>query len=185
MKTKKQTIIFISILFLIVFVSFFVYKKLTSMQNSSSILQAEISYPDSSKKQYIEILSNGKVKSIHSFTQSDSDAISVDPWIFEEYVNKNKEIYLTLKKYTLKDNKNNKVHDENYYKLVDKIAKDSKHSIGILNLFKVRNKYYAFVKDNAGLSDEGNLYKFNSRTNKLIKICTIDSGEIIKLKHTA
>ena len=42
------------------------------------------------------------------------------------------------------------------------------------------NEYYAFIKYNAGLSDEGTLYKYSS--NKLTKVCTLDSGKIVGLK---
>ena len=70
--------------------------------------------------------------------------------------------------------------DPTFVKLISNLVKQSKHLIGILNLFKLDNEYYAFIKYNAGLSDEGTLYKYSN--NKLTKICTLDSGKIVGLQ---
>ena len=49
----------------------------------------------------------------------------------------------------------------------------------MLSLFKLGDDYYAFLKYNAGLSDEGSLYQYKS---SLTKVAKLDSGKISGLK---
>lgn len=85
---------------------------------------------------------------------------------------------------TLDKAKLNKDHqissDPTLVKMISSLAKRSKHLIGILNLFKLGNEYYVFIKYNAGLADDGTLYKYDK---KLTKVCTLDSGKIVGLKE--
>lgn len=62
---------------------------------------------------------------------------------------------------------------------VKPIAKRSKHAIAMLNLFKLGDDYYVFLKYNAGLSDDGSLYQYKS---SLTKVAKLDSGKISGLK---
>ena len=86
---------------------------------------------------------------------------------------------------TLNKAKLNKDHqissDPTFVKMISNLVKQSRYLIVILNLFKIDHEYYAFIKYNAGLSDEGILYKYSS--NKLTKICTLDSGKINCVNH--
>ena len=88
--------------------------------------------------------------------------------------------YLTVNKKLL--NKNKAVSsDPTWIRLIKNLAKRSKHLIAILSLFKLDHEYYIFIKYNAGLSDEGTLYKYDG---KFKKVCTLDSNKIIALRKS-
>lgn len=87
--------------------------------------------------------------------------------------------YLTVNEKALRKNKQVS-SDENWVKLIKLVAKRSKHAIAMLSLFKLGDDYYAFLKYNAGLSDEGSLYQYKSN---LTKVATLDSGKISGLKE--
>ena len=127
-----------------------------------------------------QIYNNGKIRKDSSTKGQFVKAIEVDPQIFHDHTDKkNNFTYLTLDKAEL--NRDQRISSNpTFIKIINNLVKQSKHLIVILNLFKLDNEYYAFIKYNAGLSDEGTLYKYSN--NKLTKICTLDSGKIVGLQ---
>lgn len=176
---KKKIFIFTSLLFLLVGVlAFYKYKS----DHSQAILQAEVASDNNSKKSFIKIYSSGKIKKVHpSSDKYMIPAITVNPRIFKDHTdNKTNSTYLTINQKLLKQNKD-VAADPTLTKIVKEITRESHHLIAILNLFKINGNYYVFIKYNASLSDNGTLYKYNNK--KLIKICILDSGEIIRLQE--
>ena len=147
--------------------------------SASAILEAKITADDDSGTSFATIYDNGKVeKSRSSQNKKFVKPIEVDPQVFVEHTDKKNNIYLTVNEKALRKNKQVS-SDENWVKLTKLIAKRSKHAIAILNLFKLGDDYYAFLKYNAGLSDEGSLYQYKS---SLTKVANLDSGKISGLK---
>ena len=147
--------------------------------SASAILEAKITADDDSGTSFATIYDNGKVeKSRSSQNKKFVKPIEVDPQVFVEHTDKKNNIYLTVNEKALRKNKQVS-SDENWVKLTKLIAKRSKHAIAILNLFKLGDDYYAFLKCNAGLSDEGSLYQYKS---SLTKVANLDSGKISGLK---
>lgn len=95
-----------------------------------------------------------------------------------EHTDKKNNIYLTVNEKALRKNKQVS-SDENWVKLTKLIAKRSKHAMAMLNLFKLGDDHYTFLKYNVGLLDEGSLYQYKS---SLTKVATLDSGKISGLK---
>ncbi|WP_257965266.1 hypothetical protein [Lactobacillus crispatus] len=107
----------------------------------------------------LKIYTNKKLRKAPSVKGRFIKAIEVDPQIFHDHADKkNNFTYLTLDKAEL--NRDQRISSNpTFIKIINNLVKQSKHLIVILNLFKLDNEYYAFIKYNAGLSDEGTLYK--------------------------
>ncbi|MFR4968581.1 hypothetical protein [Lactobacillus kalixensis] len=174
---KRKILIILPVILILILIAV-VYKH--NMDYSKEILRAEVATDNNTHNSFIQIYSSGKTKKGASFSDSQSaQAVSVDPNVFrDETDSENKTTRISVKKKLLHQNKK-LVADSTFVKIVNEVVNESHHLIGVLNLFKLDNDYYAFVKYNAGLSDDGTLYKYD---RKLVKVCTIDSGKIIRLQ---
>lgn len=175
--TKKRVLIIYCAIICVVLVALLWLKHVDNSANA--ILEAKVTSDNDSGTTFATIYDNGKVKKSNSGkSKSFVKAIEVDPQVFKEHTDKKDTIYLTVNEKVLKKNKK-VTSDDTWTKLVKLVAKRSKHSIINLNLFKLGDDYYAFLKYNAGLSDEGTLYQYKG---KLIKLAVLDSGKIVGLK---
>ena len=54
-----------------------------------------------------------------------------------------------------------------------------------MRLFKEGNSsYYAYYRINAGISNAGYLYYFNSKNGKFAKLCKLENGVVVRVKKT-
>ena len=176
--TKRNTVIITVFIIIVIMGLVCLHNQYSS--NSSPILEAKVTSDNGDNLSFLRIYNDGKIRKDSSTKGQFVKAIEVDSQIYHDHADKeNNSTYLTLDKAEL--NKDQRISsDPTFVKLISNLVKQSKHLIGILNLFKLDNEYYAFIKYNAGLSDEGTLYKYSN--NKLTKICTLDSGKIVGLK---
>lgn len=170
---KKLITIFISVVVVLIF------KNVND--TSKIILDAKVASDDNHEIAFVNIYDNGKIVKCSSLKNRNFvRPIEVDPQVFEDHTSTNNSTYLTVNKKLL--NKNKAVSsDPTWIRLIKNLAKRSKHLIAILSLFKLDHEYYIFIKYNAGLSDEGTLYKYDG---KFKKVCTLDSNKIIALRKS-
>lgn len=175
----KKILLSLGIIIIICGVGVASYKVATS-QNKYAILAGKLASDNKDKVSFAKIYNNGKVSTTTFKDKKFRKAVVVDPNIFIDHVNKkNNSVYNTINVKLLKESKGLKSTPV-YIDIIKYVAKHSNHSIVILNLFDIEGEYYVFLKYNAGLSDEGTLYKYND--NKLTKVCTLNSGQIIGLR---
>ena len=170
---KKLITIFISVVVVLIF------KNVND--TSKIILDAKVASDDNHEIAFVNVYDNGKIVKCSSLKNRNFvRPIEVDPQVFEDHTSTNNSTYLTVNKKLL--NKNKAVSsDPTWIRLIKNLAKRSKHLIAILSLFKLDHEYYIFIKYNAGLSDEGTLYKYDG---KFKKVCTLDSNKIIALRKS-
>ena len=157
------------------------FYKVTTSKNNYAIFAAKLTTDNQDKTSFAKIYNKGKVKTTTFKDKKFKKAIVVDPNIFVNHTNEiNNSLYNTINTKLL--NKDEKLNSNPVYtEIVKYVAKHSNHMIAFLNLFDIDGEYYAFLKYNAGLSsDEGKLYRY--KDNKLTKICTLDSDQIIGLR---
>ncbi|WP_416209738.1 hypothetical protein [Lactobacillus sp. PV037] len=175
---KKKILLILGVLIIICGMGVIYYKITTRVQNEYPILEAKTTMNDFTATSFVNIYNNGEVKAASFKNKKFEKAVSVDPDIFVDHTNKDNSISNTINIKML--NKNKELNsDSKYIEIINYIARYSNHMIFVLNIFKVNNQYYVFLKYNAGVSDDGTLYKFNSR---LTKICTLDSKVIVGLR---
>ena len=176
--TKRNTVIITVFIIIVIMGLVCLHNQYSS--NSSPILEAKVTSDNGGNFSCLKIYTNKKLRKAPSVKGRFIKAIEVDPQIFHDHTDKkNNFTYLTLDKAEL--NREQRISSNpTFIKIINNLVKQSKHLIVILNLFKLDNEYYAFIKYNAGLSDEGTLYKYSS--DKLTKVCTLDSGKIVGLK---
>ena len=170
---KKLITIFISVVVVLIF------KNVND--TSKIILDAKVASDDNHEIAFVNVYDNGKIVKCSSLKNRNFvRPIEVDPQVFEDHTSTNNSTYLTVNKKLL--NKNKAVSsDPTWIRLIKKLARRSKHLIAVLSLFKLDHEYYIFIKYNAGLSDEGTLYKYDG---KFRKVCTLDSNKIIALRKS-
>lgn len=170
---KKLITIFISVVVVLIF------KNVND--TSKIILDAKVASDDNHEIAFVNVYDNGKIVKCSSLKNRNFvRPIEVDPQVFEDHTSTNNSTYLTVNKKLL--NKNKAISsDPTWIRLIKNLAKRSKHLIAILSLFKLDHEYYIFIKYNAGLSDEGTLYKYDG---KFKKVCTLDSNKIIALRKS-
>lgn len=176
--TRRNTVIITALILSMIMGLVYLHNQYSS--NSSPILEAKVTSDNGGNSSFFRMYNDGKIRKAPSTKGQFIKAIEVDPQIFHDYSDKeNNSTYLTLDKAKL--NKNQLISsDPTFVRIINNLVKQSKHLIVILNLFKIDHEYYAFIKYNAGLSDEGTLYKYSN--NKLAKVCTLDSGKIVGLQ---
>lgn len=168
--TKRNTVIITVFIIIVIMGLVCLHNQYSS--NSSPILEAKVTSDNGDNLSFFKIYNNGKIRKDSSTKGQFVKAIEVDSQIYHDHADKEDKAEL---------NKDQRISsDPTFVKLISNLVKQSKYLIGILNLFKLDNEYYAFIKYNAGLSDEGTLYKYSS--DKLTKVCTLDSGKIVGLK---
>lgn len=175
---KKLITIFISVVVVLI-TGVLIFKNVTD--TSKIILDAKVASDDNHEIAFVNIYDNGKIVKCSSLKNRNFvRPIEVDPQVFEDHTSTNNSTYLTVNKKLL--NKNKAVSsDPTWIRLIKNLAKRSKYLIAILSLFKLDHEYYIFIKYNAGLSDEGTLYKYDG---KFKKVCTLDSNKIIALRKS-
>lgn len=177
---KKKVLLILGVIIFICGIGITCYRVTSQIQNRRIILDGKLTTNDYDKTSFVQIYNTGKVENANLKNKKFVDAIIVNPNIFINHTNeKNNSLYNTINTKLLYHNKQ-LTSKPAYIKIIKYISKHSNHMIAILNIFDIDGEYYAFLKYNAGISDEGTLYKYNN--NKLNKICTLDSGQIIGLK---
>lgn len=137
------------------------------------------------KAKYYSIYSNGKIEKASPF-KIKKQTVDVDPTILFDSYTQNNETRIKLKKknYKLKDQNSKKViTDPNYKRLINRIVEDVRYEAYTLRLFKEGNSsYYAYYRINAGISNAGYLYYFNSKNGKFAKLCKLENGVVVRVK---
>lgn len=111
-----------------------------SDKNSLPILEAKITSDNNSGNEIINIYSNGKIKRINSSSGKDFiKPIEVAPQTFDDNT-----VHITINQRQLKRNKQ-ALSDPIWIKIINYLAKNSQHSIAILNLYKLDDEYYFFL----------------------------------------
>ncbi|WP_260319539.1 hypothetical protein [Lactobacillus helveticus] len=175
---KKLITIFILVVVVLI-TGVLIFKNVNN--TSKIILDAKVADDNYESIAFVNIYDNGKIVKCSSLKNRNFvRPIEVDPQVFEDHTSTNNSTYLTVNKKLL--NKNKAVSsDPTWIRLIKNLAKRSKYLIAILSLFKLDHEYYIFIKYNAGLSDEGTLYKYDG---KFKKVCTLDSNQIIALRKS-
>ena len=175
---KKLITIFISVVVVLI-TGVLIFKNVND--TSKIILDAKVASDDNHEIAFVNVYDNGKIVKCSSLKNRNFvRPIEVDPQVFEDHTSTNNSTYLTVNKKLL--NKNKAISsDPTWIRLIKNLAKRSKYLIAILSLFKLDHEYYIFIKYNAGLSDEGTLYKYDG---KFRKVCTLDSNKIIALRKS-
>lgn len=180
-KIKKSYVIVVAILTIIV-VYIACFK--TKTNNLHTITQIQTTSIDSKSKKLTtyDVLSNGKIKRASKFPKiNHSERVEVDPTAFDTYI-KNRTIHLRVVKIpSFKNQKRQKVADANYKKMLYLIAENVHSDIYKLTLFKTDKSYYAFFQVNQWILDVGTLYKYNSSSKRLIKICDLENKNIVNI----
>lgn len=161
------------------------YFNYDSSNSQHSNLMLKLRGPNEGKITYRKLLANGKMTKGEKFDTKNEEIINVDANVFKIHdEKKTNSSYLTLGKYTLKDQNRKKVNDSVYERMIKQVAHEQENPVFIFRMFKTNQNYYAFLQLNAGIDDTGTIYKYSFKNKKMEKIGKTDNdNEVVAIKE--
>lgn len=102
----------------------------------------------------------------------------------ETYLDKEKGKFLNKldEKYCEIERENQKERITQNFKDIIKSITTLEHDIWDKKILKHHNNYYLVISLNVNLSSPYNLYRYDTKTNELIKICTFEGEDVMGIK---